>query len=238
MRVRSRDPITQPYRPSAAQSAAGAASALDSAVAQGDRAAVLGVPEGELTPRVQQALASLMAEVDQLRGESERLRARLREIEALADSDPMLPVMNRRAFLREVGKALALAQRHGTPSAVLYFDLDRFKAINDAHGHAAGDAALKAVATTLSAHVRESDSVARLGGDEFGALLLMTGLEGAQIKGAALAQQIAKTPILWEQATLSLNVSWGAAALQPGLDPEAALAAVDAAMYARKAGRA
>ncbi|HAQ35867.1 MAG TPA: GGDEF domain-containing protein, partial [Alphaproteobacteria bacterium] len=96
----------------------------------------MGVPEPELTPNVQRALLTLMGEVDQLRQDTERLRTRVRELESLADHDAMLPVLNRRAFVREVSRALALAERHNAPSALVFFDLNGFKAINDDHGHA------------------------------------------------------------------------------------------------------
>ena len=199
-----------------------------------DAASIMGVPENELTPNVQQALLSLMGEVDQLRKETERLRGRVRELESLADHDALLPVLNRRAFLREVSKALALAERHNAPSALVYMDLNGFKAINDAHGHAAGDAALHHVASLLSAHVRETDAVGRLGGDEFGIVLTLTGMDGAETKAGELVGIIENTPFVHDGHRLSVGAAWGCHPLEAGSDPEAAMARADAAMYARK----
>lgn len=203
-----------------------------------DTASIMGVPESELTPNVQRALLSLMGEVDQLRRETDRLRAKVRELETLADHDVFLPVLNRRAFLREVSRALALAERHDAPSALVYFDLNGFKQINDTHGHAAGDTALKAVAELLVAHVRESDAVGRLGGDEFGVVLTLTPAHKAETKAAELAAAIASTPILHEGVELQLGAAWGVHPLARGITPEAAMAEADAAMYARKAAGA
>ncbi|KAA5802455.1 GGDEF domain-containing protein [Alkalicaulis satelles] len=195
----------------------------------------MGVPEAELTPNVQRALLSLMGEVDQLRRETEALRAKVRDLETLADHDVFLPVLNRRAFLREVSKALALAERHDAPSSLIFLDLNGFKAINDSHGHAAGDAALRAVADLIAAHVRETDAVGRLGGDEFGIVLTLTPVSAAERKAEELVSTLAATPIVHEGQTLHVGAAWGVRALEAGIGVDEAMAAADAAMYARKA---
>lgn len=209
-------------------------SAAGASAAPRDAASIMGVPEAELTPNVQRALLSLMGEVDQLRKETERLRGRVRELESLADHDVLVPVLNRRAFLREVSKALALAERHDAPSALVYLDLNGFKEINDSYGHAAGDAALHHVANLLTAHIRETDAVGRLGGDEFGLVLTLTGHDGAQAKARELVDILQATPFIHEGKTLSVGAAWGCHPLMPGHKAEEAMAQADAAMYARK----
>ena len=199
-----------------------------------DTASIMGVPEAELTTNVQRALLSLMGEVDQLRKETDRLRGRIRELESLADHDVMLPVLNRRAFLREVSRALALAERHDAPSALIFLDLNGFKAINDTHGHAAGDAALHHVSSLLTGHVRETDAIGRLGGDEFGVVLTLTGPDGAEAKARELAELIATTPFAHDGQSLSVGAAWGSYPLTAGRNADEALAEADAAMYARK----
>ncbi|MCC5995467.1 MAG: GGDEF domain-containing protein [Oceanicaulis sp.] len=195
----------------------------------------MGVPEAELTPNVQRALLTLMGEVDQLRRETEALRTKVRELETLADRDVFLPVLNRRAFLREVSRALALAERHDAPSSLIFLDLNGFKAINDAHGHAAGDAALRAVADLIAAHVRETDAVGRLGGDEFGIVLTLTPASVAERKAEELVRTLAATPIVHEGRSLHVGAAWGVRALEAGVGVDEAMAEADAAMYARKA---
>jgi diguanylate cyclase (GGDEF)-like protein len=233
MRIGSVNNTNKVTRTSKARRADSAESVSASAEPR-DAASIMGVPEAELTPNVQRALLSLMGEVDQMRKETERLRGRVRELESLADHDVMLPVLNRRAFLREVSRALALAERHNAPSALVYIDLNGFKAINDNHGHAAGDAALHHVSALLSAHVRETDAVGRLGGDEFGLVLTLTGPNGADKKASELIELIETTPFTHEGVELSVGAAWGCYPLAAGRDAEEAMAQADAAMYARK----
>ncbi|MEQ8406052.1 MAG: GGDEF domain-containing protein [Oceanicaulis sp.] len=238
MRIRPGDPVGAAARREPAgvsrSSETGSASSAGAASAPRDTASIMGVPENELTPNVQRALLSLMGEVDQLRKETEALRTKIRDLETLADHDVFLPLLNRRAFLREVSKALALAERHDAPSALVYFDLNGFKAINDTHGHAAGDAALAKVADILTAHVRETDAVGRLGGDEFGVVLTLTPTAAAEAKAADLARAISETPIPHEGEYLRLGAAWGVRALERGLEVETAMAEADRAMYERK----
>ena len=85
-----------------------------------------------------------------LRASLSKMRERLTELEMLADTDTLTPLPNRRRFLRELERVVGQANRHGTPAAVLYVDLDSLKAINDAHGHFAGDAALIHVGRLLA----------------------------------------------------------------------------------------
>jgi diguanylate cyclase (GGDEF)-like protein len=241
MRIRPGDPLSAAAvrrEPASAARGSSASAASASAARAPDSASIMGVPEAELTPNVQRALLSLMGEVDQLRRETEALRAKVRDLENLADRDVFLPVLNRRAFLREVSKALALAERHDAPSSLIYLDLNGFKAINDSHGHAAGDAALRAVADLIAAHVRETDAVGRLGGDEFGIVLTLTPASAAERKARELVETLETTPILHEGRELKVGAAWGVRALEAGIDVSTAMAEADAAMYARKMGAA
>src|SRR5581483_1972703 len=97
--------------------------------------------------------------------------ARIVELERLADEDALMPVANRRAFVRELSRMIAFTQRYGLPSSVVYFDINGMKQINDSHGHTAGDAALQHIAKILVDNIRSSDLVGRLGGDEFAVIL-------------------------------------------------------------------
>ena len=95
-------------------------------------------------------------------------RAKIAELELIAEVDPLLNILNRRGFERALIRTLDYVKRYRAPAALLYLDLDGFKRINDAYGHAAGDAVLKTVASILARNVRGSDVVARLGGEKLG----------------------------------------------------------------------
>ena len=179
---------------------------------------------------------ALEAETLRLRAEVARLERRVAELELLADRDPLLPMLNRRAFVRELGRALAFQARYGGEAAVAFFDLDGLKRINDAHGHAAGDAALVAVAATLAGQVRESDVCGRLGGDEFAVLLAQAPLPEARTKAQSLAAAVAAQPLVHQGRAIALSVSVGVRALETGRGADEILAAADAAMYLAKAG--
>ena len=229
------DPLSGVRRRVALRNAA-AASGVEAARSP-DSAAFLGIDEVELTPAVRAALTSLLSEIDELRHEVGRLKAHLTEAEGLADRDPLTPLLNRRAFLRELRRVSAFAQRYDSPASLIYFDLDGFKAVNDRFGHAAGDQALQAVAERLSANVRESDLVGRLGGDEFAVILVQTDAAAAQGKAAALAAGVSAEPVRCGEWLAPVKVSYGVRQIDPGMDPEQLLAEADAAMYAQKRAR-
>ena len=225
------DPLATVRRRVALQNAAGGAEATARAT---DSAAFLGLTPAEMTPQVQAALAQLLTEIDELRKEVTRLKAHLAAAETLADEDVLTPLANRRAFMRELSRAMAYAQRYGGPTSLAYFDLDGFKQVNDRFGHAAGDEALKAVAERLLGGVRESDYVGRLGGDEFAVILNQADETSARAKAAQLAAAIEGEPILCGEYLAPLHVTWGVTAVEGADTAEALLARADAAMYARK----
>jgi diguanylate cyclase (GGDEF)-like protein len=202
----------------------------------GATASVLGIPESEFTPRVRDAIVTLMGEVDNLRRELAATRARLDEAEKNADQDQLLPLLNRRAFVRELTRYIAFAGRYGTPASLIYFDLNGFKAINDTHGHAGGDAVLKTFAQVLADNVRDSDCVGRLGGDEFGVLLSHADQAQAHKKADILAEKLRAAPTVWNAKTIQVSFAYGAFELKAGDDADLAMARADEAMYAHKRG--
>jgi diguanylate cyclase (GGDEF)-like protein len=207
------------------------------ATARVDTAEFLGVPEPEMTPAVKAALQTLLTELDDLRGEVGRLKARLSEAESLADRDALTPLLNRRAFVRELGRIRTFAQRYGAPASLVYFDLDGFKAINDRYGHAAGDAALLAVAERLIANVRESDLIGRMGGDEFAIVLVQADRATAEAKAASLAAAIEREPLRFGEWTAPVHLSYGVAEIAADADAETLIATADAAMFTSKRQR-
>jgi diguanylate cyclase (GGDEF)-like protein len=179
----------------------------------------------------------LAAEVDTLAAQLDASRARITDLETRIDIDPLTDTLNRRGFERELKRSLAYVKRYGTSAALIYLDLDGFKPVNDRHGHAAGDAMLKAIAAALHRQVRASDVVARIGGDEFVVLLWNVGGLAAAAKATALETAVYATPVLWNSSTLVVTASAGVALLGALDTPAEALARADAAMYARKKER-
>ncbi|MEY4966603.1 MAG: hypothetical protein RL274_2186 [Pseudomonadota bacterium] len=193
-------------------------------------ASVLGIPEAEFTPRVRDAIMGLMTEVDSFRRELTQTRARLDEVEKTADQDGMLPLLNRRAFVRELTRYIAFTERYNTPASLIYFDLNHLKRTNDTHGHAAGDAVLAHFASVLLGHVRDSDCVGRLGGDEFGVLLSHANQEQALKKADTLAEALKSSPTIWDGQTIPVSFAYGAFELKSGDNPDLAMARADQAM--------
>lgn len=152
------------------------------------------------------------------------------QLEHLATHDPLTDLPNRRSFERALSRAVARAHR-GTPSAVLFVDVDDFKACNDEHGHAFGDAVLTEIARVLEGRVREPDVVARLGGDEFGALL-----EGATVTEATAVAERMRVDVqaMAARRGVHLDLSVGIMGLDEATDYERALTGADTAMYASK----
>ena len=196
-----------------------------------------GIAETELTPALRTTVLSLIAEAAELRHQLAEARARMASLEKLVDEDPLMPVCNRRAFVRELTRMMAFAGRYGVPGSLVYFDVNNMKQINDAYGHAAGDAALMQVARVLVESVRATDVVGRLGGDELGVLLVQTDNALAEHKAAELAALIEKRPISWQGQNLRVGVAFGTYAFRGGENASAVIDAADRAMYRRKTER-
>jgi diguanylate cyclase (GGDEF)-like protein len=163
-----------------------------------------------------------------------REREAQRRIEYLAHFDTVTGLPNRALLADRLAQELARAHRASQPFAVLLFDLDGFKEVNDTWGHAAGDKVLALVAERARKAVRASDTVGRLGGDEFLAVLPETGEAGA-IGVADKLREALRDPYPLEGALAHLTASVGVS-LHPthGDDPESLQRAADAALYSAK----
>ena len=199
-----------------------------------DVTTIQGIPPSELTPRVRIALDTLMAEVQDLRSALSQAKKRIGYLENLADQDTLAPVLNRRAFVRELARMISFAERYEALGSVLYFDIDGMKAINDRHGHGAGDLVVKHAAEILLARLRGSDLVGRLGGDEFGVILTQADKDAALAKAQDLAHAIQAEPVKWNGEPLNIRVSYGTYTFAGGEAVEDALDRADKAMYAHK----
>ncbi len=175
--------------------------------------------------------------VRRLRAELALARKRIDELQAHADTDFLLDILNRRGFERELNRSIAYIKRYHAGGALIVLDVDRLKPINDAFGHAAGDEVLKAVVTELQRQVRSSDVIGRLGGDEFAVLLWHLSETDAHAKAAALEQAIDRLTFLFRGRSVTAGVSAGVALLGPHAEAGKALEEADRAMYVRKAQR-
>lgn len=160
-------------------------------------------------------------------------QATVDQLARLSDTDDLTGLPNR----RHMAKALRaeLANRHGKGLAVLLFDIDRFKNVNDELGHGAGDATLTALATRVTQTLRGGDRLGRWGGDEFLALVSATGPEAAVRKAQALCDHVAATPLF---GTRQVTISCGVTVTREDDNVDSLLQRADAALYAAKrAGR-
>ena len=164
-----------------------------------------------------------------------QLRRTQSQLRLLATHDPLTTVLNARAFASQLAQELGRNRRYGRPLALIYLDLDDFKKVNDAHGHATGDAVLRLVADAMRSAVRQADVVGRLGGDEFGVLMPET--EGTLAH--AVATRLAGGIRTVFRGTPSVTASIGVVAVsgtEAGSDE--LLRKADHAMYeAKRAGK-
>jgi diguanylate cyclase (GGDEF)-like protein len=176
---------------------------------------------------------------DQLGEQNLALRALSDRLAALSTTDPLTGIPNRRALDDHLEDELARARRYGTPLAVVMLDLDHFKRLNDRHGHAAGDAVLRQVASVLDAEKRRGDTIARFGGEEFVAILSHADEAAAQGWAERVKGRLASMAIEVGGTILRVTASFGVAGCLPGdsgfAGGESLLAAADRALYVAKA---
>lgn len=184
----------------------------------------------ELVARVKSAV-----QMTGLRGE---LLEQSRRLEMLVYQDALTGLYNRRFMLAQLGALTSGARRHGRPVTVVMIDIDRFKGLNDAHGHEVGDRALIAVAAALRDRLRAEDYIGRLGGEEFLALLPDTGEAEAEAVAESLRRCASQVEIVTPEGgcvSLTVSVGW---ATWTGETPEELVRRADRALYAAKdAGR-
>lgn len=182
--------------------------------------------------------ASLLARLLALAAAAEQTIAdqkrRIAELEELSATDEMTGLPNRRAFVDAIRRSVAEAGRYGDAGVVIFVDLDGLKGINDAHGHAAGNAAIEAVARALQATVRATDLVARLHGDEFAVLLARSDPRRTSQLVARLRTQLDNVSFRHGNRRLKVSASLGATCYGSGVTVEDILASADHAMYEAK----
>jgi diguanylate cyclase len=181
--------------------------------------------------RLQQRLASTE---QQLKVQTSQIDEYLNE----ARTDPLTELPNRRAFDEELTKRLAQWKRDGTPLSLVIVDIDHFKTFNDRHGHLAGDAVLKQVASVLKGRTRTMDLVARIGGEEFAFILPSTTLEESRQATESIRLAVDRGEYQHDGHELNVTISAGVAAAQEDEQATSLMQRADVALYASKeAGR-
>jgi len=153
----------------------------------------------------------------------------------LAERDSLTGLYNRHRFQQELGKVLSELERGGSHGALLFFDLDEFKYVNDTFGHRAGDAMLIRVASEVNGLVRRNEIFSRIGGDEFAVLMPGASEEDAERLAERIIRGVSQIPLRFESQNLRLTTSLGVALYpQHAQDAEELVARADAAMYQAK----
>jgi diguanylate cyclase len=166
------------------------------------------------------------------------LRAELKLVTALLNEDALTQTLNRRGLASTFEREAARADRNGGDLALVLIDLDEFKRLNDEHGHAAGDEALRHLSRLARGHLRSPDLFARLGGEEFVAILPDARLEDARLCAMRLQAVLAAAPLTQDGKRIALTFSAGVVQRPRGDSLERCLSRADEALYAAKrAGR-
>ena len=184
--------------------------------------------KGEITPRsLERSLRYAL-----------KLGETLAALRQLATRDQLTGLLNRREFDRIMAEEAERSRRFGHPLALVMVDIDHFKAVNDTHGHLAGDAVLREVAKTLTAQLRTVDRVARIGGEEFALVLVQTGRSAATEVAQRVVKAVAASPVMIESGvSLRLTISAGLAVLPEDVSwLELLIGAADRSLYAAKRG--
>lgn len=169
----------------------------------------------------------------------EELKQAKERAEALARSDELTGLNNRRAFFDDGEQVLNQAKRYSHPFSLIMLDVDHFKQVNDSYGHAAGDDVLETLADILRKQAREVDILGRLGGEEFALILPETALPDALAMAERLRTEIASTPVKNTKSDIHITASFGIATLTPQhTSLENLINEADDALYgAKKNGR-
>jgi diguanylate cyclase (GGDEF)-like protein len=156
----------------------------------------------------------------------------------MAYTDPLTQTNNRASFNDSVKREMSLAVRHTKSLALIFLDIDHFKAINDYHGHECGDITLSSVAKWIKESLRDSDAVFRFGGEEFVVLLSETDLAGAELVAERIRNTIESHTLAYDMEAINITASMGVCALREHDTVDAFVKRADDAMYkAKKNGR-
>jgi len=164
----------------------------------------------------------------------QKMYARNANLESEATHDPLTGILNRRALLSTIEEHISLCQRKSIPACLAMIDIDRFKPVNDTHGHMAGDLILKSLVTFLLSKIRDSDKLVRYGGEEFVLLLAATSLQEAIPQAERICHEIAHSTWPEVAADIRITISIGLTEIQADDQPQDAIVRADTALYTAK----
>jgi len=192
-----------------------------------------------ISMKSQAEAAGRAASAEDVRRETDRLRDDLHALEQFAYVDALTGLFNRRHFDQSLAAAIAHALRHAEPLCLIMADIDRFKRVNDLHGHLAGDVVLKTLGGAMAELVRRDDILVRFGGEEFAMILPATTIDEAVLCAERMRQAVDTLSVpIGEQAPIHVTLSLGVASFLWDETTDSLIAAADAALYrAKQLGR-
>jgi diguanylate cyclase (GGDEF)-like protein len=185
-------------------------------------------------PAARHIVTQALAFADEAESRIVALNERIRQLEALALTDELTGLLNRRGFHEVLRRNLLSAVRYEETGLLAYIDLDNFKAVNDRCGHATGDEVLRAVGSFLNRSIRATDYAARLGGDEFAVLFVRADQRPARDRAREMLRGLGKLRIACKTHRISVRASLGLAAYSGETQIEHLIEHADRAMYADK----
>lgn len=184
------------------------------------------------------AVRNLQRDLNSIRADVVAKQQRIKDLEAIATTDELTKITNRRGFMDAFEKEMDRTNRGQTQGGLLIMiDMDNFKTINDTYGHGAGDEALKLTAQTLQAHIRKMDVAARLGGDEFVILFSNADRIGAVDRAQKLARKLNSLTLKYEGHRIPVRASLGIQSYEKGNSIEGVFQRADNRMYNAKKER-
>jgi len=199
-----------------------------SATTPADVSSLLGMPLGAIPKPVLDKVAELVDEVELLRAELSQARHHVHWLEDQSDHDSLLPVLHRRAFMRELGRLMEQSERASMPGTLVLLQVGGIDLLRSVHGIAAGDAALLHLAERLKAELRQTDLVGYLDNGDFAVALALAGDEEAEGKARSLADSLTAEPFEWQGGRYNFTILAGQAHFREGETAKSLLTAADA----------
>lgn len=188
---------------------------------------ISGIAADDFSPEVKRAIGALSGEIERLRRELDWIKGREAKLVRLADAHSTMPILSRRAFVRELGRVLDHVGQLSTPASLLALHLVNGEDIRLGHGRRARDQALSHVCRVMTEVLHPTDKIGGLGGYDFGVILLVADLDTALQKADALTAAIGEHPFPWQDENIPLTAAAGVSVIEDGAALETVMANVE-----------